>query len=141
MKIILSRKGFDSKNGGIPSPILPDHTLVSLPVPADMADKGSVRYDDIRAPKVTLGKLVHDLRKVPLHRAHLDPDLRRSALSTRKPGWRAIFGQAGKAQSHLAGEGVDVGDLFLFFGWFRQTEYVEGHYRFVRGAPHLHVLF
>ena len=141
MKIILSRKGFDSKNGGIPSPILPDGTLVSLPVPAGKADKGLFRYDDLHAPKVTLGTLVQDLRKAPLHSAHLDPDLRASTLATRKPGWRPIFGQGGKAQSHLAAEGVDKDDLFLFFGWFRQTEYVEGHYRFVRGAPNLHVLF
>jgi len=33
MKIILSRKGFDSKNGGIASPILPDGALLSLPIP------------------------------------------------------------------------------------------------------------
>ena len=34
MKVILSRKGFDSSNGGIPSPILPDGTLLSFPIPA-----------------------------------------------------------------------------------------------------------
>jgi len=33
MKIILSRKGFDSSYGGYPSPILPDKTLLSLPIP------------------------------------------------------------------------------------------------------------
>ena len=35
MKIMLSRKGFDStkEDGGYPSPILPDGTLLSLPVP------------------------------------------------------------------------------------------------------------
>ncbi|NCB03524.1 MAG: hypothetical protein EOM67_15440 [Spirochaetia bacterium] len=33
MKVILSRKGFDSKYGGRPSPILPDGTLLSLPIP------------------------------------------------------------------------------------------------------------
>lgn len=144
MKIILSRKGFDSKNGGVPSPILPDGTLVSLPIPAGKADKGAIRYDVLRAPKVTLGRLVDDLTDgtvTPRHRAHLDPDLRESALATRKPGWRPIFGQGGKAQSHLAWEEVDEDDLFLFFGWFRQTEKVGGHYRFVRGTPHLHVLF
>ena len=39
MKIILSRKGFDSSYGGYPSPILPDGSLVSLPIP-------SMRYLD-----------------------------------------------------------------------------------------------
>ncbi len=33
MKVILSRKGFDSSYGGCPSPILPDGTLLSLPIP------------------------------------------------------------------------------------------------------------
>ena len=33
MKIILSRKGFDSENGETQSPILPDGTLLSLPIP------------------------------------------------------------------------------------------------------------
>ncbi|MHA1435339.1 MAG: hypothetical protein ACTSO7_15970 [Candidatus Heimdallarchaeota archaeon] len=34
MKVILSRKGFDSANGGYPSPILPDGTLLSIPIPS-----------------------------------------------------------------------------------------------------------
>ena len=34
MKIVLSRKGFDSSAGGHVSPILPDGTLLSLRVPA-----------------------------------------------------------------------------------------------------------
>ncbi len=33
MKIIISRKGFDSGYGGYPSPILPDGTLLSIPIP------------------------------------------------------------------------------------------------------------
>jgi hypothetical protein len=33
MKLILSRKGFDSSTGGIPSPIFPDGRMVSLPIP------------------------------------------------------------------------------------------------------------
>lgn len=33
MKIILSRKGFDSSVGGVASPLFPDGTLLSLPIP------------------------------------------------------------------------------------------------------------
>ena len=33
MKVILSRKGMDSTSGGMASPILPDGTLLSLPIP------------------------------------------------------------------------------------------------------------
>lgn len=39
MKIILSRKGFDLQNGGQPSPILPDGTLLSLPIPGKLDEK------------------------------------------------------------------------------------------------------
>ena len=45
MKIILSRKGFDSANGGIVSPIMEDGTLVSFPIPADEDDNGN--FDDL----------------------------------------------------------------------------------------------
>ena len=34
MKVILSRKGFDSANGGIVSPILEDGATLSFPIPA-----------------------------------------------------------------------------------------------------------
>ncbi|WP_121240714.1 hypothetical protein [Sulfurisoma sediminicola] len=34
MKLILSRKGFDSAAGGIASPILPDGRMISLPIPS-----------------------------------------------------------------------------------------------------------
>ena len=33
VRVVLSRKGFDSSSGGYPSPILPDGTLLSLPIP------------------------------------------------------------------------------------------------------------
>ena len=35
MKVILSRKGFDSANGGIVSPILEDGTMISFPIPSN----------------------------------------------------------------------------------------------------------
>lgn len=38
MKIILSRKGFDSANGGIVSPIFEDGTMISFPIPGDDED-------------------------------------------------------------------------------------------------------
>lgn len=42
MKVVLSRKGMDSRAGGIPSPILPDGMLLSLPIPNE---KSGVPYD------------------------------------------------------------------------------------------------
>jgi len=48
MKIVLSRKGFDSKYGGYPSPILPDRNMISLPIP-DYRD--SIKYSNLKIDK------------------------------------------------------------------------------------------
>ena len=45
MKIILSRKGFDSASGGLCNPILPDGTLLSMPIPG--TSKNPVYYKDL----------------------------------------------------------------------------------------------
>ena len=140
MKVILSRKGFDSSYGGVASPILDDGTLLSLPIPSP----SRITYDELSVGGIPLGKVVADLTsgRIPSnHHAHLDPDLN-AAMYPRLPGWRPIFGQVDAAQAHLEGCGVTIGDLFLFFGWFRRVEPDEnGHYRFVKGAPDLHVIY
>ena len=140
MKLILSRKGFDSAHGGCPSPILDDE-LCLLPIPDA---KAATRYGKIASLNGTsIAKIVEDLTGGRVSRrdgAHLDPDLRRDAL-VRAAGWRPIFGQAAAAQSHLANQNIGPGDLFLFFGCFRRAEKVEGVVRFVRDAPKLHVIF
>ena len=54
MKVVLSRKGMDSRAGGIPSPILPDGTLLSLPIPNE---KSGVPYGDLVYKGRTFSKL------------------------------------------------------------------------------------
>ena len=57
MKVILSRKGFDSGYGKTASPILPDGTLLSLPIPSkaetvkftDLHYEGLSYYDIIKS--------------------------------------------------------------------------------------------
>jgi hypothetical protein len=140
MRLILSRKGFDAVNGGIPSPILPDGRLCPLPIPDE---RSPLRYDDLSVAGLPLRKLLADLRPRKMKSeifAHLDPDLDRNSL-TRPVGWRPMFGQAGAAQSHLRNQGVGVGDLFLFFGWFREVEKKDGRYRYIPGSPDRHVIF
>jgi Nucleotide modification associated domain 3 len=142
MRIVLSRKGFDSSSGGVPSPILPDGTLVPLPIPS--SKRGSIGYSKLRVLDLTLARLLEDLthcKNAAQRRAHVDPDLRGSALPNRPPGWRPILGQADQSQKHLEKSNVGCGDLFLFFRWFRKVELCDGCYRYVRGAPKLHVLF
>jgi len=125
MRIIFSRKGFDSSYGGVPSPIL-DGVPISLPIPLDQPSETT--YADHG-----LGALVEDLtkgRSAATRPCHFDPDLERGA-----------FGQEKSAQGHLRRQGVCTGDLFLFFGLFRAAEKVQGAYRFVSGAPREHRLY
>ena len=139
MKIIFSRKGFDSSAGGVPSPILPDGRILSLPIPR----QSDICYGDLRFNGFSIGKIVQDLTKGKLtseDRCHLDPDLR-SDMLPRADGWRPIFGQRGPAARHLLEQGIAAGDIFLFFGWFRQTEIRGGTLRYLRGALGIHALF
>jgi hypothetical protein len=142
LKIIFSRKGFDSESGRVASPIFHDDSFISLPIPSRL--KRETRYNRQRISGGTLGPIVTDLTR-GRHRgsdtAHLDPDLRANTLSDRSVGWRPIFGQVKQAQGHLDYENVGPGDLFLFFGWFRRVESLGGAYRFVPRAPDIHAIF
>lgn len=139
MKIIFSRKGYDSAAGGIPSPIFDDETLCSFPIPS----KQKPKLKEVRFQKTNLGFLVGQLKQDPDLAAsgvHLDPDLDWKARP-RKPGWLPCFGQVGAAQTHLANQGVGDGDLFLFFGWFRRVITDNGELRYRAKAQDIHCLF
>ncbi len=122
MKVVLSRKGMDSRAGGIPSPILPDGTLLSLPIPNE---KSGVPYGDLVYKGRTYQQIIQqihptfDFQKHPF--CHLDPDIY-GVLKNKHAGWKPAFGQYEIPAKHLDGQGVDVGDVFLFYGMFRQTE-------------------
>ena len=116
MRIIFSRKGFDSAAGGGPSPIVGGRPL-SLPIPAGVASNTS--YGDLglgeHAATASRGKLGAD------DLCHHDPMFLGDGT--------CIFGQVGAAQTHLANQRVGVGDVFLFFGLFREEETGEPHHR------------
>lgn len=141
MKIILSRKGFDSSYGKQANPILPDGTLLSLPIPdkdgnntfSSLNWNGKSYYDIIHSLKPRTTITGNDM-------CHLDPDLRKD-VRKRKSGWKPAFGQADTALSHLRNRGVGKGDLFLFFGWFMETEINQGELIYKRGAKELHVIY
>jgi hypothetical protein len=140
MKIIFSRKGFDSSAGGVASPILPDCTLCSLPIPIK---KEARCFNEIRFGEQSLGTLVQELTNGNIRgdeKVHFDPDLRFSSLP-RAPGWKPLFGQSDQAERHLRNQDVKKGDIFLFFGWFRRVVPVAGSYQYAADAPDLHVIF
>jgi len=119
-RIILSRKGFDSSTGKTPSrasPIFKDGSIFSIPVQlpndTDPDTYGNVQYGGINAYEAIKYAYKNSKRGSPYNkeeRCHFDPNL--SIL----PG---VFGQQGADQGVLEKCGVDEGDLFLFFGWFR----------------------
>ena len=139
----MSRKGFDSSVGKVPSPIFPSGELCSLPIPENAPGSHLKRYEEIKFGHLNLGDLVCDLtqQKInPREFVHLDPDLIARSVP-RQPGWKPIFGQVGAAERHLQNQDVINGDIFLFYGWFRQVEQYAGIYRYVKNAPDLHVIF
>lgn len=116
MKVIFSRKGFDSAAGGGASPIIGGRS-VTLPIPAGVAS--ATTYGDLElgeaAAKASKGQWsASDL-------CHHDPMFSTDGM--------CFFGQCGAAQTHLERQGVGLGDVFLFFGLFRGEESGELHHR------------
>lgn len=110
MKIILSRKGFDSANGGIVSPIFEDGTMISFPIPSGDTDT----YDSLYYNGIPYSKILHDLRYKGGNHCHVDPDLDLSRRAKEIDGWFPAFGQRDAAASYLKNLGVAPGDIFLF---------------------------
>ena len=144
-KLILSRKGFDSGSGGCPSPIFPDGTMFSLPIPSGDREQ----FDDLQHGDVNIASVVAGITSGRMNgrdRVHLDPDLNFDTYRHRKnraawQQWRGMLGQTGIAQGHLDKQAIGAGDIFLFFGLYRRVEQTAQGWRFVRGAPELHVLW
>ena len=120
----------------------------SLPIPQIPEDQSKVTYGDIRRGDTNIGKMVANLTRKRIEskgRAHLDPDIH-YADYPRQEGWRPLFGQSSAAQGHLRNQGVQIGDLFLYFGLFQEVEKISDtdntdRWRFVRGAPKRHILW
>lgn len=115
MRIIFSRKGFDSKAGKAPSPIV-HGAPISLPIPTSY--RSNTSYNDLG-----LGEVVERATKMRTSRCdlcHDDPMFFNE---------RCAFGQTGNAQSHLARHSVQTDDVFLFFGLFAEENTREHHHR------------
>ena len=153
MKIILSRKGFDSRFGGAASPVMvKDNKIISFPIPVndsnfDKKAKYKIRYNDLELHGHNYGKIVEDLTVRKQNRikgndlVHLDPDIIKEVYKQREPGWKPLFGQVGAAQSHLNNQKVGKGDIFLFFGLYRWVEQDKTGYRYVREQKPFHMIW
>jgi hypothetical protein len=117
MKVIFSRKGFDSTSGGAPSPII-DGRPISLPIPTKNYPS-ETSYSD-----VGLGEILEQVTKRRKRR------IRASELCHEDPMFangRWAFGQCGAAQTHLEKNEVGVGDVFLFYGLFSSHDKDRHH--------------
>ena len=132
MKVILSRKGFDSSNGGIVSPIMEDGTLISFPIPSDDRD----HFEDLVYCGDSYAKILQDLnyKEDPQYpNCHVDPDLTLTRRKTKIEGWCPIFGQVSSSANYLMKTvKVEVGDLFLFFGNYHKVRCFDGKYQYIK---------
>jgi len=115
MRIIFSRKGFDSSYGGAPSLIV-NGAPVSLPIPGSNGEQttfNAIGMGDL-VSRTTGGRLSG------ADRCHDDP------MFADGHCW---LGQVGAAQGHLRKQNVGVGDVFVFFGLFAEPDTAERHHR------------
>jgi hypothetical protein len=136
MKIILSRKGFDSAHGGIASPVFPTGKMLSFPIPGTDNKKDSIKYSDLWFDGMDLAQILCDLgykEEKYSQYCHLDPDLVESRRKDNVENWTAAFGQINQSAKYLrnqqVGEGKngEEGDLFFFFGNFHHVEKKNGN--------------
>jgi hypothetical protein len=146
VKIILSRKGWDSKSGGYASPITPCGRMLSLPIPVTPLRRNSgergIAYSDLRFEGQPISDIIAQLAPdFDLEQeAHMDPDLDRQRVPRRLTGWRRTLGQQGLAQRLL--KKVGRNDLFLFFGRFGRTALCDGRFQYCRRPEEdVHVVF
>lgn len=145
MKVVLSRKGFDSSAGGFPSPHLLDSgRLISFPIPEDENVNTGVYYSDLRVNQdysyLDLMEQLGIKKYSNGTSVHLDPDINFSVLQRNHHSWKGLFGQSSAAQAHLANKKIKAGDLFLFFGWFKDVVKTASGYRYVNGT-HRHIIW
>ena len=111
-RIILSRKGFDSSSGASASPIFEDGRIFSISIPEPYPPSPK-KYKDLFFNGISGMDALKECSAKSVSAdsfCHYDPALKEN---------EGIFGQASSSQSELLNTGVGPGDLFLFFGFFK----------------------
>ena len=122
--LVISRKGFDATAGGRASPIFANGDIFSVPIP--QKKQSPSRYRELQFNDMSGREILNFIGAKSISDDdfyHNDPLL---------SGQKGIFGQAGGSQGELENFGVGRGDLFLFFGWFKQYH---------KRGPDVHHLF
>ena len=133
LRLIFSRKGVDSAAGKCASALVGDRP-VSIPIPT--REPSPSTYGMLNSE---LASLARDLSNGQLHSersCHLDPDIDRQALPSRREGWRGSLGQVSASLSHLRNQSVGAGDLFLFWGLYRPVERRSDLWRYCGSRVH-----
>ena len=119
---------------------MPDGTILSMPIPSnDDYWLGELFYKD-RSYEDIMEELKPSGDFLAMS-CHNDPDIRKNNRASLPDNWVPAFGQADAAEQHLEGQGVEVGDLFLFFGWFAKTIEKNNTLKYDSKNKDLHVLW
>ena len=129
MKVILSKKGFDSSNCTKPI-LITNNELLFLPIPS--INKADKKYSEVFinnekslldcCREKGINHAIIDGKKVPIDEetnCHLDPQL---LDYFGYPDFKGSFGQDLSAQGHLKRNYVQVDDLFLFYCWYKDEK-------------------
>ncbi|MDE6598319.1 MAG: hypothetical protein K2K60_06745 [Clostridia bacterium] len=129
MKVILSKKGFDSSNSTNPI-LITNNELLFLPIPS--SNKTDKRYSEIfidnevslldYCREMGINYVIIGGNKVLIDgetNCHLDPQL---LDYFGYADFKGSFGQESSPQGHLKNNNVQVGDLFLFYGWHKDLK-------------------
>jgi len=151
MKIIFSRKVFDTYSGGFPNPIFENNRIFSIPIPDK---KTSFKYSDIKDTykEIPITEILNDITGKRIRsgkklykefnysktdfRAHNDPFFYKGQSIE---GY--FFGQQGNVQSELRNRDVTKGDVFLFFGIFQRVNSKRKKWIYDKNFPPCHVIF
>jgi len=148
MKIIFSRKGFDSTAGGFPSLIFPDNTLFSIPTPSNPNhyDYSRLAFKYEEEPiqdilnQVTKKRVRSNGKRYDCDYAQAAQGCHHDPLYMKEPN-RLVLGQTEQSESHLRNQGVSAGDVFLFYGWFRKVSRTTDRWNYVLDAQDIHLIW
>jgi hypothetical protein len=148
MRIVFSRKGYDSTSGGFPSFIFPDGTLFSVPIPTN-SNHGLYSSLDFEYQGTPIQEILNQVTSKRIRTngtfdgcdyakssqfCHHDP-MYISSLN------RLALGQTGASESHLRNQRIDEGDMFLFYGWFKKIDISDGNWGYVSDTPDIHLIW